>query len=192
MSRTLAILASLVLVVLGVVFLFPPDCAYACSCPIPPGAERALSSSEAVFSGKVVEIDRPSEGPGWSSGDPETDTFRVSESWKGPKGAMLEVKTPVAGMSCGYPFKEGQEYLVYASEGQQGLETSLCSATKPLSKAGADLAVLGNGEKPKDGGDALNDTSGVVGVRAMVGIAGLAMVASLVVGVRLVRAGEAE
>jgi hypothetical protein len=194
MSRTLATLASLVLTVLGVVVLLPPDCASACSCALPPGdqkerAERALSSSEAVFSGKVVKIDQPS-GPGFSSEDFETDTFRVSESWKGPEGGMLEVKTPVAGMSCGYPFKEGQEYLVYASEGQQGLKVYLCGETKRLSKAGADLALLGNGEKPKDDGTgALNDTSGVVPARTVVGMAGLAMVASLLVVVGLVRSG---
>jgi hypothetical protein len=47
--------------------------------------------------------------------------------------------------------------------------------------------LLGNGGKPKDGGDALTDTSGVVSVRAMVGIAGLAMVGSFLVVVRLVR-----
>jgi len=47
--------------------------------------------------------------------------------------------------------------------------------------------LLGNSEKPKDGGDALNDTSGVVPARAVVGLAGLAMAASLLVMVRLVR-----
>jgi hypothetical protein len=193
MSRPLAALAFSVLTVLGVVLLYPPDCASACSCAIPPGtqkerAERALSESEAVFSGEVVRIDRPS-GPTWSSRDLETDTFRVSESWKGPWGGMLEVKTPVAGMSCGYPFEEGQEYLVYASEGRQGLEVFLCGETRPLSKAGADLAVLGGGDKPI-GNDPLTDTSGVVPVRAMVGVAGLAMVTSFLVIVRLVRTGQ--
>jgi hypothetical protein len=192
LSRPVATLVSLVLMGLALVVLLPPECASACSCAMPPGnqkqrAERALSSSEAVFSGKVVKIDRPS-GPSWSSKDFETDTFRVSESWKGPEGGMLEVKTPIAGMSCGYLFKEGQEYLVYASEWQQGLKVYLCGETKLLSKAGADLALLGNSEKPKDGGDALNDTSGVVPAHAVVGLAGLAMAASLLlVMVRLVR-----
>lgn len=188
-SRSLVALASVVLVGLSLVVLLP-DCASACSCAMPPGtqkerAERALASSEAVFSGKVVKIDRPS-GPGWSSRDLETDTFRISESWKGPKGATLEVKTPVAGMSCGYSFKEGQEYLVYAS-GERDLKVFLCGETKPLSKADADLALLGNGKKPKQGGDALTDTSGGVSVRVMSGVAGLAMVASFLLVGRLVR-----
>jgi hypothetical protein len=70
-----------------------------------------------------------------------------------------------------------------------GILRSLCSETRPLSKAGADLAVLGNGEKPKDGGVALNETSGVVPAGAMVGLAGLTMMASFLVVVRLVRTG---
>ena len=192
MSRPLAALASLALTGLGLLVLLP-DCASACSCVLPQGsqkerAERALSGSEAVFSGKVVEIEKPPSGPGWSSGDLETDTFRVSEVWKGPQRATLEVKTPVWGMSCGYPFEEGQEYLVYAS-GKQDLKVHACGTTKQLSKADEDLAVLGNGEKPTDGDDALTDTSGVVPAGAVVGMAWLTIAAALLVMVRLVRTG---
>jgi hypothetical protein len=57
-------------------------------------------------------------------------------------------------------------------------------------EADADLALLGNSEKPTDGGgDALTDTSGVVPARAVVGMAGLTMAAALLVMVRLVRTG---
>ena len=98
----------------------------------------------------------------------------------------MEVRTPVSGISCGYHFEEGQEYLVYAGK---GMSVNLCSETKPLSKADADLAVLGDGEKPEDDGDVLNDTSGGPSVRTMLGMAGLAMAASLLLVVRLVRTG---
>ncbi len=191
--RPLAALASLVLTVLGVVFLLP-DCASACSCAMLPGSQKeivdgAIADSQAVFSGEVVKIDRPS--PFKSSAALETDTFRVSEVWKGPEQETLEVHTALIGASCGYPFKEGQEYLVYAYTGKQGLQTDLCNPNKPLSKAEADLALLGNSsEKPKDGGDAaLSDTSGGVSGQAMVGMAVLAMAAALFVVVRLVRTG---
>ena len=191
-SRPLGVLASVVLAVLGFVFLIP-DCAFACTCVLAEGSQKeivkdALADSQAVFSGEVVKIDRPS-GPGWNTADLETDTFRVSESWKGPEGSMLEVRTQVSGASCGYPFKEGQEYLVYAHEGKQGLEVDGCGATKLFSEAGADLTLLGNSsEKPRDDGDeALTDTSGGVSARAMVGMAGLLIAASLLVVVRLVR-----
>jgi hypothetical protein len=192
--RPLAALASVVLTVLGVVFLLP-DCASACSCAIPGSqeerAERALAESSAVFSGEAVEVE---EGPrikmmGIGGLSSSRVTLRASEVWKGPQRETLEVSTPRDEASCGFPFKEGQEYLVYAYTGKQGLEVDLCGETIPLSEAGVDLAVLGDGgEKPKDG-EVLSDTSGGVSVRAMAGLAGLALAASLLVAVRLVRTG---
>ena len=148
--------------------------------------ERVLADSEAVFSGEVVKIDQPS--PFKSGAALETDTFRVSEVWKGPEQETLEVHTALMGASCGYPFKEGQEYLVYAYTGKQGLEVDLCNGTQRLAEAEADLEVLGAGKKPT-GGEALSDTSGGVSVGTVVGMAGLALAASLLVVARLVRTG---
>jgi hypothetical protein len=205
-SRPFAALASLVLAVLGFVFLFP-ECASACTCVMPSGsqkerAERALADSEAVFSGEVVGYEKSPLDTTMMEGTmltmmisprPATVTLRVSEVWKGSKQQTVQVATDVAdGVSCGYPFEKGQKYLVYAYGGQQGLKTDGCTETKLLSKAGADLEALGASEKPKDGGDdeALSDTSGGVSARAIAGMAGLLMAASLlVVVVRLVRTG---
>ena len=201
MSGPLAALASLVLMGLSLLFLHP-DCASACSCAVfgsKKQVEWALSHQGTVFSGEVVHFEKSSP-PNKKKmiggkmrtiimgGGTATATMRVSEVWKGPKQETLEVRTPVSGMSCGYPFKEGQKYLVYAY-GKQDLKVDLCSGTKPLSKAGADLMVLGDGEKPTADGDALTDTSGGISVGAMVGLAGLVMVASLFVVVRLVGTG---
>ena len=189
--RPLAALASLLLTVLGAVFLIP-DCASACSCSIPgspkEGVEFALSDSEAVFSGEVVDFEKGADS---IFGPTERVSFRVSEVWKGAQRETLEVSTPTQGSACGYAFKEGQEYLVYAYTGKHGLETDSCSLNKPLSKAEADLALLGNSsEKPKDGGgEVLADTSGGVSAGAMVGVAGLALAASLLLVMRLVRTG---
>jgi hypothetical protein len=115
-----------------------------------------------VFSGEVAAIDRNQKGP---FGGVDEVSFRVSEVWKGPKRETLELTTQSQGSACGYHFEEEQEYLVYAYGKGKPFQVDLCSETKPLSKAGVDLAVLGNGEKPKIGGDALNDTSGVVPAR---------------------------
>jgi hypothetical protein len=190
-SRPLAVLASLVLAVLGFVFLIP-DCASACTCGSvgsqtqKESVESELSSSEAVFSGEVVDLKRNQKGP---LGGVDKVSFRVSEVWKGSERKTLEVSTQAQGTACGYPFEEGQEYLVYAY-GKQNLKASACSETKPFSEAGADLALLGNSEKPKDGGgEALSDTSGGVSARAIAGMAGLLMTASLLMVVRLVRTG---
>ena len=186
MSRTLAALASLVLTVLGVVVLYPPECAYACTCLPAPGAERAISDSEAVFSGEVVAVEKgtaTASGPG-----NDTVTLRVSEAWKGTDQGTLEVRTPSQEIACGYHFEEGREYLVYAYGKGEPFKVDLCTETKPLSEAGADLALLGNSEKPKDGGDTLPDTGGVP-VPALVGLAGLVMAGSFLLVVRLVRTG---
>ena len=187
MRRPIAALASVVLTVFGVVFLLPPRCALACSCAMPPGSQDALADSEAVFSGEVVAVEQgtaTATSPGY-----DRATLRVSEAWKGAGRGTLEVRTPSSGPACGYHFEEGREYLVYAYTGKQGLEVDSCGATESLSGAGADLAALGDGEKPQ-GGEVLTDTSGGVSVRAMVGAAGLALAASLLVVVRLVRSSQ--
>jgi hypothetical protein len=140
-----------------------------------------LDKSYAVFAGKVVDIERDQKGP---FGGVDKVSFRVSEVWKGPERETLELTTQSQGSACGYSFSEGREYLVDAT-GKMSVD--ICSETKPLSEASEIVEALGNGETPGGGEEALTDTSGVVSVRAMVGLAGMAMVASLLVVVRLVR-----
>jgi hypothetical protein len=154
---------------------------------MPPGSRDALADSDAVFSGEAVAVKQgtaTARSPGY-----DTATLRVSETWKGSGRGTLEVRTPSQGMACGYHFEGGREYLVYAYTGKQGLEVDSCGATKPLSGAGADLAALGDGERPQDGG-VLSDTSGGVSVRALAGLAGLVTAASVLLVVRLVRSSQ--
>jgi len=188
MSRLLAALASLALMSLSLLVLLP-DCASACSCAYFGGspqqrAERMLDKSSAVFAGKVVDIKRNQKGP---FGGVDKVSFRVSEAWKGTERETLELTTQSQGSACGYSFSEGQKYLVDATS---KMSVDICSETKPLSEASELVNALGNGETPGEGGDeALTDTSGVVPARAVVGLAGLAMAASFLVMVRLVRNG---
>src|SRR5918994_6448906 len=104
-SRPSAALASLALMGMSLLLLLP-DCASACSCMGVP-IQRYISSSDAVFSGEVVDLQKGTSASRMF-GPSDTVTLRVSESWKGPGGGTLEVKTPVSGASCGYHFKEGQ------------------------------------------------------------------------------------
>jgi hypothetical protein len=204
-TRSFARLASLTLLAPSLVVLLP-DCASACMCAIEGGpkerAEEAIADSDAVFSGEVVELEKAPpdtemlEGTMLTvmggGGREATVTLRVSEAWRGPKKQQtVQFTTPVAdGISCAHPFKEGQEYLVYANGGQD-LRVDGCSETKSLPEADVDLALLGDsGEKPKDGdGEVLSDTSGGVSVGAMVGLAGLAVTGSYLLAMRLLRAG---
>jgi hypothetical protein len=201
-TRPFVHLASLALLTLSLVALLP-DCASACSCAALPGtpqerAEKALSGSKAVFSGEVVEFDKPPpattmiEGTMMSmmggAGVKATATLRVSEVWKGPRQQTIEITTEAdSGVGCGYPFEEGREYLVYAT-GKDHLSVSLCSETKPLPEADADLEALGEGQKPEDAG-VLSDTSGGLSAPAVVGLAGLALAGSFLLAARLLRAG---
>ena len=91
--RPLAALPSVVLAVLGVVFLFPPKCASACMCAIEGSqeeiAKRAISRSDAVFSGKVVGFEKLEKPPSTTMTEPTMPltpfsrdaiaTLRVSE-----------------------------------------------------------------------------------------------------------------
>jgi hypothetical protein len=183
-------------VVLGLVALIP-DCASACSCvPPPPGqsqqeqARRELDRSSAVFAGEVVDRKR---GVGTFYGKaPRIEmykvSFRVSEVWKGPERETLGVSTPRGGGTCGYPFSEGREYLVYA-DGKKMIVTG-CGRTTPLSEASADLEALGNGETLAGSGAVLYDTSGGFPPLGVIGMVGGAVAAvSLAVLMRLVRTG---
>jgi hypothetical protein len=206
MRRLLAALASVILTIGGLVFLLP-DCASACMCAIEGSqkerAQRAISHSDAVFSGEVVGFEKLEKPPPDTVMIEETMltlpsprkvavTLRVSEVWNGPNQRTARFTTPFAGgMNCAIGFEEGREYLVYANGGRDSLRVGGCSETKPLSRAGADLALLGNsGEKPEDGdGKVLSETSGGFSGLALAGLAGLALAASFLVVMRLVRNG---
>jgi hypothetical protein len=179
-TRLLTGLASMAILVVGLVALLP-DCASACSCSSGGAPFRVIAKgtdSSALFSGEVLDVQ---EG--------DRVTLRVSEVWKGPQRETLEVRTRRDPALCGYPFKEGQEYLVYAYGKQEPFNTHICSETRLLSKADAHLRVLGDGWS--SGNDsALSDTSGGFPRLEIVGMLGLAVAAvSLVVLRRLVRTG---
>jgi hypothetical protein len=196
-ARPFAYLASLALLALSLVALLP-DCAFACSCALPPGspeerAREASSSSTAVFSAEAVDVEESPPTTTMIEGtmafimgeDTATVFLRVSEVWKGPRRQTVVVDAAAdSGSGCGYPFEEGREYLVYATE--EDPSVTLCSETKPLSEADADLGALGDGEAPEDAG-ALSDTSGGVSAGAMVALAGLAVTGSFLLAVRLLR-----
>jgi len=137
------IIASFLLVNISTVF--------GCSCVLPKASSEALKEATAVFAGKVVGIDAPS-GLVISSADPVKVTFNVSKVWKGPTYKTLVITTARNGASCGYSFKEGEDYVVYAYGKETELSTGLCSRTKLLSNAEEDLKELGYSVAPNSEG----------------------------------------
>ena len=118
-----------------------PGRADACSCVGQgPPCER-FWEAQAVFVGRVVEIEP------YPSGDiPYIGNRRVRldvlEPFRGVTTSDVEVITGSGGGDCGYPFRRGGTYLVYASAANNSsrLATGICTRTRALGDANEDLA----------------------------------------------------
>jgi hypothetical protein len=145
--------------VLLVLFAFGPlvRSAFACSCMIPGAACQAYWNTSAVFDATVVGIS-PVERTE-SIGDREFTysgkivTLTVHKAWKGAEPGPLEVQTSGSGASCGYDFKEGQRYLVFAHSAASAprLTVSSCSFTHPFDGTGPSADFLASLEMPARG-----------------------------------------
>ncbi|HEX8746697.1 MAG TPA: hypothetical protein VF717_05805 [Pyrinomonadaceae bacterium] len=122
------------------------DVGYACTCAPPPSVAQSLSQAGAVFSGKVLQVKRV-KGRGEQAGLWQVEViFAVNTSWKGAERKVLSVFTASQSAACGYNFRRGTTYLVYAGESQGKLATTICSRTKRLGDAREDLRELGAGK----------------------------------------------
>ena len=147
---------SVALIVSVLWFLANPAQVHACKCAEPGSACEELDESSAVFAGRVVSV-RHSYDPdatSYSSQDHTTVGFEVSTVWKGTVHAEMYVTTPPTHGSCGVPFVEGEEYIVYGRDSayaDDGYTVHICSRTALLSEAQADLDTLGAGDAPLEG-----------------------------------------
>lgn len=151
--RRFGILALLVGLSGGLFGLFAaPQACLACSCIAPGSPTEELARAAVVFRGRVTAIatERAPAGNQY-----QRVTFQADTVWKGSITHEVAVYTSSSSASCGYPFMQGEEYLVYASRtGDSGpplefpanaLAVSLCSRTSLVSEAGEDFAALGPG-----------------------------------------------
>jgi hypothetical protein len=121
----------------------PP--AEACSCVSSGPPCQNFFQSEAVFVGTVTGI-RPLQVD--SSDRPTFDrrvvAFKVENGVRGVQGATVEVRTGNGDADCGFNFKTGERYVVYAYKHQDGsLGTGICSRTRLAADAAEDLAYFG-------------------------------------------------
>lgn len=93
--------------------------ALACSCVSATSAEHFANAS-AVFVGVVSDVMTSSGG--------KTADLVVTQALKGVVLPKMSVVTGLGDADCGYDFKEGQSYVVYAN-GDEQLQTSICSGT---------------------------------------------------------------
>lgn len=128
--------------------------AEACSCGggLPPCGKTLAylrGAGGAVFAGTVSEL-MPTYTHGNRGSEPREflshyrARFAVDEMLIGSEAEELDVWTSSSTASCGYEFKEGARYLVYATRDAGGvlLNVSLCSRTRPLEDAADDLELL--------------------------------------------------
>ena len=126
-----------------------PSITSACSCAELPSVEEEFERSQAVFSGKVVDVREKRSIKGYQT---KSVLFEVTNTWKGVKQSQMIITTGQGGESCGFHFNEGQEYLVYANEstmyGAKSLVATICDRTNKLSVLQEDLKILGEGQPP--------------------------------------------
>lgn len=131
------------LLVLIVATFLPIAEARACSC-MAQTLEDGAVQSQAIFEGTVTKI-VPNTATKFRGLEV---TLAVKRAWKGIDSGEVAIVTASNGAVCGYPFAEGSTYLVYAYRDKtEPLRVSLCSLTKPIDRAKADLEHLGEPSK---------------------------------------------
>jgi len=159
----------LICLALLVIQLALPTRASACSCVAGVTIPESFAQSDAIFTGKVVNVIDNYE-PVFSTADSimyklgfQPFFFRyfahnderllgftvildVINSWKGIDRTSVEVNTGRGGGDCGYSFTKNMDYLVYASYAY-GIPgnywvTSICSRTTEASNASDDFKYL--------------------------------------------------
>lgn len=153
--------------ILPLIILCCVDVARACTCVSTPSPCSSFKDTPVVFVGVVtsikedkVDIVRFGEKVTVRTG--LLASFSVEEPLKGIKQNTVDVATGGGGGDCGYPFKAGKRYLVYAynSEGaalnssisrtviggksgmSAQLTASICSRTRPLKYAADDIELI--------------------------------------------------
>lgn len=128
-----------------------PSSSKACSCAELPSVGDEFARSEAVFSGKVIDV---KESRGLKGSSSKSVLFEVTNTWKGVHKSQMIISTGLSSGDCGFDFSEGQEYLVYAHKstmyGSKSLVTTTCDRTKELRSSKEDLKILGNGQSPTE------------------------------------------
>lgn len=156
--------------VVALLLLALPDSAGACKCgralgAPPEGSPEAVSASlegsDFVFVGKVtrmplrVRMYLQVARYRWKTrGDRELSEEEEDRMFL--RRIRFEVETPFKGVSepkvlvytgwgigdCGYDFRRGERYLVYATSWDGGAYTGICHSTKPLSEAEGEVEIL--------------------------------------------------
>lgn len=137
---------------------------------IPPAPSEALQMADVVFAGKVVAANQEAWRVNhvrfaWRAPfihltkdyDRYRTTFEVTTVWKGDVTARTSVIHKIAICGGNYSFRQGEEYIVYASRFEGELHNAWCHRNNPLSASGEDLLAFGVGKPPTPNPPSLAD-----------------------------------
>ena len=130
--------------VAAALLVWRPSPAEACSCAGPVPLSVALHYSEIVFVGTVARIDVDDR-----SGSAFV-LFDVAQTFKGLSAPQISVTQ--SGMNCDLPFKGGEQWVVYAREGEAGVTSSKCMRSRLAAEAKQDLLYLHNADEGRPQG----------------------------------------
>ena len=104
--------------------------AWACSC-VPPNPRQMLAQFDAAFVGELVARKDPGilgqvVGPGTS-----VFTFRVSRSFKGDLGELVQVESASDGAACGLEVSRGHRIGLFLEKQKDGWTSYLCLQVEP-------------------------------------------------------------
>jgi hypothetical protein len=122
----------------------------ACSCMFGGGSPcEAYWLSQAVFSGKVIKKStfdvEEGEGDSRHKYQQVLARFSIEQAIKGVAGDEVEIVTGLGGGDCGYHFKDGERYVVYAirnGRDNSRLYSGVCNRIKLVAEADEDFAYF--------------------------------------------------
>ncbi|MGI0057702.1 MAG: hypothetical protein ACREAK_10080 [Nitrosarchaeum sp.] len=118
------------------IFLISLEEAYACSCSNT-NLYNAVNYADNVFLGTVEKIE--------TTGVSNEISIHTMRFWKGNENETMKVQTASDEGRCGFPFKEKQNYLIFATQtGDGNLATELCSYTRNEIYASGEIFLLDN------------------------------------------------
>lgn len=122
-------------------FLVGTQDALGCSCAAPRSDSEevqvndAKENADAVFVGKLIKLVEPKNADGKPTGDVIAE-FEVERAWTDMPTSRVKVHTTNICCICGFPFRKGMRYIVYAS-GKDRLSTNICTRTALLLEEGS-------------------------------------------------------
>ena len=137
-----------------VFFMLSAGDVFACSCAVETEqstgkkVQTAYKQATAVFYGEVTEI-KPKSGDGEVTdiNEPLVVKIKVHKFWKGEITSEVIVQTAGNSAMCGFNFKAGMRYTIYAYDTGSGLQATICSRT---AASNADAKYMNKVKKPKE------------------------------------------